>query len=343
MRQTKLGVSFGNSQLKALRALVGNTLSTLSLGSALSTPAGICVDSTETYAYICNSGNHKVYRLTLADGTVSVFAGDGTAATTNGTGASAQLNKPFGICIDSTDSNLYVTEYSGHVIRKIVISTQAVTTLAGSGGSSGTADGASATARFTNPYGIAITPNGLNLIVCDYGNHRIRQVLVSSGATTTIGGDGTGADVDGVGTAAQFYNPISIAIEPLGVYAYIGTRNGYRIRRMNLSSLAVTTIAGSGSAASLAGYGQRASINYPVGLAIDSAGEYLYIAESQNRLRRMSLKSEYVDFWVGSGAQINTDGIGLSAAIYLPLAMCIAADDGAIYAVTSNNQVRKAS
>jgi DNA-binding beta-propeller fold protein YncE len=341
MRQVKLSTSFGNSALRALRALVGNTMSTLTLGSALSTPAGIVIDSAGVYAYICNSGNHKVYKVTLSDGTVAVLAGDGTNATTDGTGTGAQFSKPFGICIDSTDTNLYVTEYTGHVVRKIVISSGVVTTLAGGAGATGTTDDTGTAARFNAPYGIAITPNGLNLIVCDYTNHRIRQIVISSGVVTTLAGDGTGADVDGTGTEAQFYNPISIAIEPLGVYAYIGTRTGYHIRKMNLSSGEVTTIAGAGTATSRQGYNQRAGINYPVGLALDSAGEYLYIAQSQSRILRMDVERQYVEWWVGSGTQVNTDGVGLAAAVYLPLGIAITADDNDVWVITSNNQMRK--
>jgi len=66
-----------------------------------------------------------------------------------------------------------VTDRSNHLIRKIVISTGAVTTLAGTG-SAGSADGTGTSASFKNPRGI--TTDGTNLYVTDYNNHLIRQI-----------------------------------------------------------------------------------------------------------------------------------------------------------------------
>ena len=64
-------------------------------------------------------------------------------------------------------------------------------TLAGSdSGVSGTADGSSGVARFNDPRGVAASPDGVNLFVADYSNHAIRQVVISTGATSTLAGLG---------------------------------------------------------------------------------------------------------------------------------------------------------
>ena len=94
---------------------------------------------------------------------VTTVAGTGSSGSANGTGTSASFHLPRGITTDGT--NLYVTEGAGgnHLIRKIVISTGAVTTLAGTG-SSGSADNSTGTsASFYNPQGI--TTDGTNLYV----------------------------------------------------------------------------------------------------------------------------------------------------------------------------------
>ena len=97
------------------------------------------------------------------------------------TGISAQFNNPIGITTDGT--NLYVAEYMNHSIRKIVISTAVVTTIAGSTRArSGTDDGTGpSTARsggtgswLNSPQGI--TTDGTNLYVADKANHRIRKI-----------------------------------------------------------------------------------------------------------------------------------------------------------------------
>ena len=103
---------------------------------------------------------------------VTTLAGTGsTGSTDNSTGTSASFNYPQGITTDGT--NLYVADTSNHLIRKIVISTGAVTTVAGTG-SSGSANGTGTSASFNNPVGI--TTDGTNLYVADFDNHLIRQI-----------------------------------------------------------------------------------------------------------------------------------------------------------------------
>ena len=66
-----------------------------------------------------------------------------------------------------------MTDLMNHLIRKIVISTGAVTTVAGTG-SSGSANGTGTSASFNNPTGV--TTDGTNLFVADYDNHLIRKI-----------------------------------------------------------------------------------------------------------------------------------------------------------------------
>ena len=103
---------------------------------------------------------------------VTTVAGTGSTGSANGTGTSASFYNPKKITTDGT--NLYVAESNNHLIRKIVISTGAVTTLAGTG-SSGSADNNTGTsASFNSPRGI--TTDGTNLYVAEYGNHLIRKI-----------------------------------------------------------------------------------------------------------------------------------------------------------------------
>ena len=116
-------------------------------------------------------GNHLIRKIVISTGAVTTVAGTGSSGWTNGTGTSASFSYPFGITTDGT--NLYVADSSNHLIRKIVISTGVVTTLAGTG-SSGSANGTGTSASFSNPRGI--TTDGTNLYVADTGNHLIRQI-----------------------------------------------------------------------------------------------------------------------------------------------------------------------
>ena len=102
---------------------------------------------------------------------VTTLAGTGSSGSANGTGTSASFYYPRGITTDGT--NLYVTDSENHLIRKIVISTGVVTTVAGTG-SSGSANGTGTSASFYSPTGI--TTDGTNLYVADYVNNLIRKI-----------------------------------------------------------------------------------------------------------------------------------------------------------------------
>ena len=104
---------------------------------------------------------------------VTTLAGTGSSGSANGTGTSASFNIPHAITTDGT--NLYVADQNNHLIRKIVISTGAVTTVAGTG-SSGSANGTGTSASFNLPYGITI--DGTNLYVADTFNYLIRKIVL---------------------------------------------------------------------------------------------------------------------------------------------------------------------
>ena len=112
------------------------------------------------------------------------------------------------LAIQLMETNLYVAENGNDRIRKIVISTGVVTTLAGS--SSGSTDATGTSASFNNP--AAITTDGTNLYVADFSNHRIRKIVISTGVVTTLAGSSSGS-TDATGTSASFNNPGGITTD----------------------------------------------------------------------------------------------------------------------------------
>jgi hypothetical protein len=106
----------------------------------------------------------------------------------------------------------------------------AVTTLAGSAGSSGSTDGTGTAARFNNPSGI--TSDGSNLYVADSGNNTVRKVVIASGVVTTLAGTaGSYGSTDGTGTAARFNNPSDIITD--GTNLYIADFGNNTIRKIS--------------------------------------------------------------------------------------------------------------
>ena len=189
-------------------------------------PRGITIDSSGNL-YVTDSNNHRIRKIT-PDGIVSTFSGS-SAGFADGQGTVAKFNLPVGITIDSS-GNLYVSDTSNHVIRKISPS-GSVSTVAGFG-TLGSTDGQGGSARFTNPQGVAIDNSG-NLYVADTGNHKIRKIDTSKNVTT-IAGSGTAGFADGQGTVAKFNGPIGITIDSSGIL-YIGDYNNNKIRKIGLT------------------------------------------------------------------------------------------------------------
>ena len=173
-------------------------------------PQGLAIDSSGN-VYVADYGNHIIRKITSA-GSVTTLAGTaGSAGSTNGNGAAARFNFPFGIAVDAS-GNVFVSDWGNHTIRKIT-STGDVTTLAGTALTSGSADGTGSAARMNRPCGLTLDSTG-NLYIADRFNHTIRK-LTSAGVMTTVGGLAAenGLIADGVGSAARFRNPAAVWVD----------------------------------------------------------------------------------------------------------------------------------
>ena len=133
----------------------------------------------------CGGGDSSSGGGTATTKHVTTIAGTaGVYGSADGTGAAARFHFPLDITSDG--KNLYVTDSFNSTIRQIVIATGAVTTIAGTPGTPGSADGIGAAAGFNNPDGI--TTDGANLYVADLNNNTIRKIVIATGAVTTIAG-----------------------------------------------------------------------------------------------------------------------------------------------------------
>ncbi|OKH96168.1 RICIN domain-containing protein [Streptomyces uncialis] len=134
----------------------------------------VAVDSTGTL-YISDGGNHRVRKVT-ADGTISTVAGNGTAGSggDGGPAASAQLNKPYGIAVDSSGT-LYISEYGNHRVRKVTADGN-IDTVVGNGTAGFDGDGGpAASGRLNSPFGIAVDCVDA-VYIADHVNHRVRKI-----------------------------------------------------------------------------------------------------------------------------------------------------------------------
>jgi len=271
-------------------------------------PADVFSDGTNLY--VADSGNDAVRNVVISTGVVATFAGGpGGNGAVDATGPLARFYDPHSIWGDSA-GNLYVVDNRNHTIRKINISTQAVTTLAGLAGTAGSTDGTGSAARFDRPTGI--WGDGVNLYVSD-GTHVIRKIVIATGVVTTVvGTPGSSGVNDGTGASVQFNVPSGLWGD--GRYLYISDQNNHTIRRMDLETNGVSTFAGAPlQSGSVDGASGTARFDEPSGLWGD--GTYLYVADRDNQaIRKIELSSGTVSTLAGTPQiQDSVDGVGPAA------------------------------
>jgi myo-inositol-hexaphosphate 3-phosphohydrolase/sugar lactone lactonase YvrE len=228
-------------------------------------------------------------------GGVSGFAGDGGPAT------SALLRAPRTMEADA-QGNLFITDTENHRIRK-VDSTGKITTIAGTGSAGYSGDNGPATAaRLNNPHGIAVDRAG-NVYVADSPNQRVRRISPTGIITTVAGTGSSGYNGDGIpATTAQLNYPKGVEVGPDGAL-YISDANNDRVRRVDLSTAIITTVAGSGVAGASGdgGPATAARLNTPRNVAFGPNGD-MYIADDLNfKVRKVSAATGIITTVAGTG------------------------------------------
>jgi len=260
---------------------------------------------------------------------VTTYAGSGVASSTNGSSLlTATFNAPAGIAFDSA-GNLYISESSGHCIRKITTA-GGVSVFAGTPGVT-----KSDTTGFNGPYAIAFGLSGV-LYVTEVYNNRISAVS-PTGVISVFAG-GTQGYADGVGTNARFYYPQGVTVDSAG-NLYISDVGNARIRKISPAGV-VTTFAGSGAAGSTNGLGTNASFRNPEHLACDSSGN-IYVADWNTALIRKISPAGLVTTLAGSGVQSSVDGIGTAATFNNPQGITLDSTGNVYVTEVTGNRIRK--
>ena len=294
--------------------------------------------------------NYNLYQSKVA-----AIAGGGTgggtcngASTTcnDGIGTAAQFNFPQ--YMEHLNGFLYVGDTNNHLIRKIDLATNTVTTLAGTGvaGVGTTADdGPCLSAKFNAPNGIVT--DGTNLYVANYSSNTIQKISDINGTCTvttlaggntattglTCGGIGSTTCNDGTGSAAKFLNLRQMVLS--GNFIYAADLGNHRIRKIDISSGAVTTLAGSGTAADANGTGNTANIKSPEGLAL--IGTTLYTFTFFNHIMAIDINSGAATIVAGDGTAGYMDSTGLLSKFNWSPSMTT--DGYNLYLVEINNQI----
>ncbi|HEV2704748.1 MAG TPA: NHL repeat-containing protein [Pyrinomonadaceae bacterium] len=200
-----------------------------------------------------------------------------------------------------------------------------------------TAPASARTARFHEPFGLAVAADG-SLYVTDAGeSNRVRKIG-ADGTVSTLAGGAEG-HADGAGAAASFNTPSALALDRAG-NLYVADTGNHRIRKVSPAGV-VTTLAGTGEPGYSDGAAAEARFDAPVGVAVDAEGQ-VYVADTYNDRIRLITRDGQVRTIAGTGEAGDTDGDALTDARFdTPCALAVS-DAGELYiADTGNNRLRK--
>ncbi len=276
----------------------------------LNNPAGLLNDGAGT-VYLADEDNAALRTISLADGTVTTFAGAKSPGSADGTAGDARFFSPQGIA--AGDDVLYLADTSNATIRKVVVSTGLVTTVAGAAGQPGLADGTAGDARFNGPIGVALDEPSQLLYVADGGNRTLRRIDLGSGAVSTLVFQAAPGD-----KFARLVAPSGLALERDQLF--ITDYSNDVVLALDLKKALISTLAGkSGTPGGVDGIGGAATFYGPLGIAADGRGS-LFVADDLNdSVRKVVIVSGAVTTIAGLVATPGTDdGTGSAARFQYP-------------------------
>lgn len=296
-----------------------------------------------------NSGNSTTARINVqleVPTIIRTVAGTGRQGRLGdgGLAVSADLFSPSAVTIDKA-GNIYVSDSGNHRIRRISPN-GLITPYAGTGSLGSSGDGGPAiSATLNSPGAIAFDSKG-NLFVADTGNNRVRRIS-TDGVITTVAGNGNDvmAGDGGPATSASLLLPYGLAIDGSDNLLIADTGN-LRIRKVDLRTGIITTIAGNGRYGS-DGDGQpaiQASLKAPYGVTVDPLGTIYIVDGDDNRIRRLDQNGN-ISAFAGTGVAGGGGDGGLATEAQLRYPSYITTDrDGNLYiADYGNHRIRRVS
>jgi hypothetical protein len=333
------------------------------LGVTLYNPGGVYQDPTAANMFISDTNNCLVRDLTSGD--VNIFAGNVAAGCGYGgdggsaTSSTAQVYNPLGISRDYS-GNIFFADQANQIVREVDAAGN-ISTFAGTPQScTYSGDGGPATSAYLcNPTDVFVDNYG-NMIITDYSNQRIREVVCATTPTPpyscsppagetagyiyTVAGNGSAAYAGdgGPATSAELYYPNSASTDSAG-NLYIADTDNCRIREVNAATQVINTIAGNGACGSSGdGPALENDVYYPQAVRSDANGN-VFIADTDNQRIRWVDGGGTLTTFAGStsGGFSGDGGPAIDAELYTPNALFEDASGDFFISDSSNYRIRE--
>ncbi len=308
----------------------------------LKNPVGLAVDRVGNLLVV-DADNHRIVRIENLEEEVHTVAGNGedVSSGNGGLATKAGIGRARGIAV-GPDGSIYVTDTN--TIRRIDSETGVISRFAGTGVAGFSGDGGPALgAALSTPDGLVFDGLG-NLYVADTSNHRVRVIEADGNFIRTVAGDGVPgfAGDNGPALDASLSQPTKLAFDSEG-RLYIADTGNQRIRRVDLGTRRIETVAG-GSATGFMGDGgpaTEAALGRPRGIALLADGTLL-IADTANRRIRKVDTSGVISTVAGNGSLAfeGDNGPAREAGIGFPFAMVLDAQGDLIFTDAFHYRVR---
>jgi sugar lactone lactonase YvrE len=280
---------------------------------------------------------------------ITTVAGNGTLGYTGDGGAatSATFQQPFGVAVDF-QGNLFISDFSKDVVRRVDATTHVVTTVTGNGTAGYSGDlGPAASGVLQSPSGLSFDASG-SLYIADSGNQAVRKIDPATGQISTFAGNGL-ATYSGDGAAASsasLHTPKDVAFDDEDSL-FISDSANNALRRVDATSLLITSAAGNGSSGSTGngGLAVNALLSGPAAVAVNTAGDVYIADDSNNVIRKITADGKNITVVAGTGtAGFSGDGgLATSAKINNPQGLAVDSAGNLYIADSANNVFRKVS
>lgn len=295
-------------------------------------PEGLALDAKKENLYVADSDNHVIRMLELASSRVTTVAGVGgqQGFADSSADGGARLRVPRNLVLAPNGKSLFFTDTGNLVIRRLDLETNVVTTEFGTPGAPGTDDGLAA--KFgrmgffaLQPWGggMVIDTNGV-MYVADSANQTIRSIDLTTREVRTVAGRaGVEGSADGPATMATFNKPSGLGLA--GGALYITEANNLTVRKLDLTTLTVSTVAGKAPAntkhfcedispvippecgSTDAPNGLDARFRFPFGMEPDGRGGFFIVDSHNNLIRRFDVATSAVTSVAGAQLTVIDD------------------------------------